>query len=108
MRREVMRNFRTGAGRRLESIVDILECGGGWYSITTRDNLEWDRVFGTHTDGAKAWMAAFNQAHLANINANQFAFAVQRVARIDYQPLIEARAARMQQRLKSHFSRRQS
>jgi len=95
MRREMMRNFRAGAGRKSEALVDILECGGGWYSITSKD-LIWNELYGTHTDGAKLWIADLNLHFLHDINANRYRFAVERVAKIDFSRIDSNKLAALQ------------
>ncbi len=68
VKRNLLQAFRD-SHRNLEHAVDILEFGGGWYHISSRET-KLDGLFGTTSNGAAAWLRAFNQEHLASVDAN--------------------------------------
>jgi hypothetical protein len=75
--------------QRIEHLVDILAQGGGWYSITAKDNNYLDQKFGTRTDGAAVWIRALNTRLLSGVNANPSMPNVQYVKRVTHAPVCE-------------------
>ena len=68
VKRKLIQAFRD-SHRNLEHAVDILEVGGGWYHISSRET-KLDGLFGTTSNGAAAWLRAFNLSNLATTHAN--------------------------------------
>ena len=92
VRRKVLAEFRKHH-HTFENAVDILEIGGGWYHISARET-KLDEVFGIRTDGASAWLRAFNKYHLSKVNANP-PISIVYVKRINHEGMSTPPAASM-------------
>lgn len=90
---------------RIEHLVDILEQGGGWYSITAKDGNYLDAKFGTRTDGAAVWIRALNTRLLSKVNANPVVNGITYVKRIEYPKLCEAKLHALTNKFNRRFSR---
>jgi hypothetical protein len=75
--------------QRIEHLVDILAQGGGWYSITSKEDNYLDIKFGTRTDGAAVWIRALNTRLLSCVNANPMIAPIIYVKRIEHPPICE-------------------
>lgn len=98
MKRKDMNKFREGLGKRATLLVDILEIGCGWYSVTCKDESNWELLFGTRTDGASAWIKELNLAHIGHLNANLPTVEIQYVKKIVQQPCDHAKLQRLVQK----------
>ncbi len=78
-----------GQFQRIEHLVDILAQGGGWYSITSKEDNYLDIKFGTRTDGAAVWIRALNTRLLSCVNANPMIAPIIYVKRIEHPPICE-------------------
>lgn len=66
-----MAAFRaTKEGRLAERTADILQIGGGWYEVTSKDLTIWERAFGSVTDGTLIFVKGWNLFHVAGVAAN--------------------------------------
>lgn len=75
--------------QRIEHLIDILSQGGGWYSITAKEDNYLDLKFGTRTDGAAVWIRALNTRLISGVNANPVINPVTYVKRIAHAPLCD-------------------
>jgi hypothetical protein len=84
IKRSDLAKFReTPEGRNVSRFVDLFEVGGGWCEVRSANMTEWNRLFGTDTDGLKMWVRELNRWNVGMVNANRPTANVQYVARLD-------------------------